>query len=162
VRRWRAKHRDSLRSARRPAPSPCCATGRVGAQTLHRLAGGNSIVGGHEGKRDVVSDVHRSLLPIARSIEPASRVAGRDGRPKLVELGLEKTVGHQQRLDRLPGIAAAGLNGLVGGALKIALGGRSGFGAYKGKPLYTWKKDSAPGHTTGDGFNHGVWHMATP
>ena len=34
--------------------------------------------------------------------------------------------------------------------------------AYKGKPLYTWKKDSAPGDTTGDGFNNGVWHTATP
>jgi predicted lipoprotein with Yx(FWY)xxD motif len=34
--------------------------------------------------------------------------------------------------------------------------------AYKGKPLYTWKKDSAPGDTTGDGFSNGVWHMATP
>jgi predicted lipoprotein with Yx(FWY)xxD motif len=34
--------------------------------------------------------------------------------------------------------------------------------AYKGKPLYTWKKDSAPGDATGDGFNNGVWHMATP
>lgn len=34
--------------------------------------------------------------------------------------------------------------------------------AYKGKPLYTWKKDSAPGDTTGDGFNKGVWHLATP
>jgi predicted lipoprotein with Yx(FWY)xxD motif len=34
--------------------------------------------------------------------------------------------------------------------------------AYKGKPLYTWKKDSAPGDTTGDGFNNGVWHITTP
>jgi predicted lipoprotein with Yx(FWY)xxD motif len=34
--------------------------------------------------------------------------------------------------------------------------------AHKGKPLYTWKKDSAPGDTTGDGFNNGVWHMAKP
>jgi predicted lipoprotein with Yx(FWY)xxD motif len=34
--------------------------------------------------------------------------------------------------------------------------------AYKGKPLYTWKKDSAPGDTTGDGFNNGVWHIAKP
>jgi predicted lipoprotein with Yx(FWY)xxD motif len=34
--------------------------------------------------------------------------------------------------------------------------------AYKDKPLYTWKKDSAPGDTTGDGFNNGVWHMAKP
>jgi predicted lipoprotein with Yx(FWY)xxD motif len=34
--------------------------------------------------------------------------------------------------------------------------------AYKGKPLYTWKKDTAPGDTTGDGFNDGAWHVATP
>jgi predicted lipoprotein with Yx(FWY)xxD motif len=34
--------------------------------------------------------------------------------------------------------------------------------AYKGKPLYTWKKDSAPGDTTGDGFANGAWHTAKP
>jgi predicted lipoprotein with Yx(FWY)xxD motif len=34
--------------------------------------------------------------------------------------------------------------------------------AYKGKPLYTWKNDKAPGDITGDGFNNGVWHIATP
>ena len=34
--------------------------------------------------------------------------------------------------------------------------------AYKGKPLYTFKKDSAPGDTNGDGFMNGVWHMAKP
>ena len=34
--------------------------------------------------------------------------------------------------------------------------------AYKGKPVYTWKKDAAPGDITGDGFNNGVWHIATP
>jgi len=33
--------------------------------------------------------------------------------------------------------------------------------AYKGKPLYTWKNDKAPGDTTGDGVN-GTWHIATP
>jgi predicted lipoprotein with Yx(FWY)xxD motif len=32
---------------------------------------------------------------------------------------------------------------------------------YKGKPLYTWKNDKAPGDTTGDGVN-GTWHLATP
>ena len=31
--------------------------------------------------------------------------------------------------------------------------------AYKGKPLYTFKKDTAPGETNGDGFG-GVWHAA--
>lgn len=34
--------------------------------------------------------------------------------------------------------------------------------AYKGKPLYTFKKDMAPGDTNGDGFLNGVWHMAKP
>ncbi len=34
--------------------------------------------------------------------------------------------------------------------------------AYKGKPLYTWVKDSKPGDKTGDGFNNGVWHAAKP
>jgi predicted lipoprotein with Yx(FWY)xxD motif len=33
--------------------------------------------------------------------------------------------------------------------------------AYKGKPLYTWVKDAAPGDVTGDGAN-GVWHVAKP
>jgi predicted lipoprotein with Yx(FWY)xxD motif len=33
--------------------------------------------------------------------------------------------------------------------------------AYKGKPLYTWVKDSKAGDTTGDGVNN-VWHVAKP
>ena len=34
--------------------------------------------------------------------------------------------------------------------------------AYKGKPLYTFAKDTKPGDTTGDGFLNGAWHMAKP
>jgi predicted lipoprotein with Yx(FWY)xxD motif len=34
--------------------------------------------------------------------------------------------------------------------------------AYKGKPLYTFKQDAAPGETKGDGFLNGAWHMAKP
>jgi predicted lipoprotein with Yx(FWY)xxD motif len=34
--------------------------------------------------------------------------------------------------------------------------------AYKGKPLYTWKNDKAPGDITGDGFANGAWHIAQP
>jgi len=34
--------------------------------------------------------------------------------------------------------------------------------AYKGKPLYTWAKDSKPGDITGDGFLNGAWHIAQP
>ena len=30
--------------------------------------------------------------------------------------------------------------------------------AYKGKPLYTWVKDTKPGDITGDGFKN-VWHI---
>lgn len=33
--------------------------------------------------------------------------------------------------------------------------------AYKGKPLYTYAKDSKAGDKTGDGFNS-VWHVAKP
>jgi predicted lipoprotein with Yx(FWY)xxD motif len=33
--------------------------------------------------------------------------------------------------------------------------------AYKGRLLYTWFKDHAPGQTSGDGL-HGVWHVARP
>jgi predicted lipoprotein with Yx(FWY)xxD motif len=33
--------------------------------------------------------------------------------------------------------------------------------AYKGKPLYTWSKDTKAGDVTGDGVNN-VWHIATP
>jgi predicted lipoprotein with Yx(FWY)xxD motif len=34
--------------------------------------------------------------------------------------------------------------------------------AYKGKPLYTWNKDTKPGDITGDGFLNGAWHIAQP
>ena len=34
--------------------------------------------------------------------------------------------------------------------------------AYKGKPLYTFKKDAAPGDINGDGFLNGAWHIAKP
>lgn len=34
--------------------------------------------------------------------------------------------------------------------------------AYKGKPLYTFKRDMAPGDINGDGFLNGAWHMAKP
>jgi predicted lipoprotein with Yx(FWY)xxD motif len=34
--------------------------------------------------------------------------------------------------------------------------------AYKGKPLYVFKKDTAPGQINGDGFLNGAWHLATP
>ena len=34
--------------------------------------------------------------------------------------------------------------------------------ALKGKPLYTFAKDTKPGDTTGDGFLNGAWHMAKP
>ncbi|WP_398483802.1 hypothetical protein [Tardiphaga sp.] len=34
--------------------------------------------------------------------------------------------------------------------------------AYKGKPLYTFKKDTAAGEANGDGFLNGAWHIAKP
>lgn len=34
--------------------------------------------------------------------------------------------------------------------------------AHKGKPLYTFSKDTKPGDITGDGFLNGAWHLAMP
>ena len=34
--------------------------------------------------------------------------------------------------------------------------------AYKGKPLYTFAKDTKPGDITGDGFLNDAWHIAKP
>jgi predicted lipoprotein with Yx(FWY)xxD motif len=34
--------------------------------------------------------------------------------------------------------------------------------AYKGKPLYTFAKDTKAGDITGDGFLNGAWHLAQP
>ncbi len=34
--------------------------------------------------------------------------------------------------------------------------------AYKGKPLYAFVKDKAPGDKAGDGFLNGAWHVAKP
>lgn len=34
--------------------------------------------------------------------------------------------------------------------------------AYKGKPLYTWVKDTKPGDITGDGVANNTWHIAAP
>ena len=34
--------------------------------------------------------------------------------------------------------------------------------AYKGKPLYTWIKDTKPGDTTGEGVANNTWHVAHP
>jgi predicted lipoprotein with Yx(FWY)xxD motif len=34
--------------------------------------------------------------------------------------------------------------------------------AYKGRPLYTWVKDTKPGETTGEGAAGGAWRIAVP
>ena len=34
--------------------------------------------------------------------------------------------------------------------------------AFKGKPLYTFAKDTKAGDRTGDGFNGNLWHVARP
>jgi predicted lipoprotein with Yx(FWY)xxD motif len=33
---------------------------------------------------------------------------------------------------------------------------------YKGRPLYTWTKDTTPGQTSGNGFNGNNWRPAKP
>lgn len=34
--------------------------------------------------------------------------------------------------------------------------------AYKGRALYDWSKDTAPGDVAGDGADNGKWHVAKP
>jgi len=34
--------------------------------------------------------------------------------------------------------------------------------AYKGRPLYTWVKDTKPGDKTGEGVANNTWHVAKP
>ena len=34
--------------------------------------------------------------------------------------------------------------------------------AFKGRPLYTFAKDTQAGDRTGDGFNGNLWHVARP
>jgi predicted lipoprotein with Yx(FWY)xxD motif len=34
--------------------------------------------------------------------------------------------------------------------------------AHKGRPLYLWVNDAKPGDKSGDGFRHGLWHLAKP
>ena len=34
--------------------------------------------------------------------------------------------------------------------------------AYKGRPLYTWSKDTTPGDTNGNGYDGNSWHLAEP
>jgi predicted lipoprotein with Yx(FWY)xxD motif len=34
--------------------------------------------------------------------------------------------------------------------------------AFKGKPLYTFAKDTKAGDKTGDGFNNNTWHIVRP
>jgi predicted lipoprotein with Yx(FWY)xxD motif len=44
----------------------------------------------------------------------------------------------------------------------VARADGSNMWAYKGKPLYAFKKDTAPGQTSGDGLLNGAWHTAKP
>jgi len=34
--------------------------------------------------------------------------------------------------------------------------------AYKGRPLYTWSKDTRPGQISGNGYGGNRWHAAQP
>jgi predicted lipoprotein with Yx(FWY)xxD motif len=59
-----------------------------------------------------------------------------------------------------PFMAAEGAKGPDGWTVIVRDDGKPQW-AYKGKPLYTWIKDTKAGDVTGDGVN-GVWHIAKP
>jgi len=61
-----------------------------------------------------------------------------------------------------PPLKAAASDKAEGGYTMITRDDGSMQWAYKGKPLYTWAKDTKPGDITGDGFLNGVWHIAQP
>jgi predicted lipoprotein with Yx(FWY)xxD motif len=61
-----------------------------------------------------------------------------------------------------PALKAEASDKADGGYTIIARDGGSKQWAYKGKPLYTFAKDTKPGDITGDGFLNGAWHLAQP
>jgi predicted lipoprotein with Yx(FWY)xxD motif len=61
-----------------------------------------------------------------------------------------------------PPLAAADTDKTAGDYTIIARDDGGKQWAYKGKPLYTWVKDTKPGDITGDGFLNGAWHVARP
>ena len=61
-----------------------------------------------------------------------------------------------------PGLKAEASDAAGEGYTVIARDDGSKQWAYKGKPLYTFAKDTKPGDVTGDGFLNGAWHLATP
>jgi predicted lipoprotein with Yx(FWY)xxD motif len=61
-----------------------------------------------------------------------------------------------------PGLKAEASDASGDGYTIIARDDGSKQWAYKGKPLYTFAKDTKPGDITGDGFLNGAWHLAMP
>ena len=61
-----------------------------------------------------------------------------------------------------PALKAEASDKADGGYTVIARDDGSKQWAYKGKPLYTFAKDTKPGDITGDGFLNGAWHLAQP
>jgi predicted lipoprotein with Yx(FWY)xxD motif len=64
--------------------------------------------------------------------------------------------------DNWPPLFAAGNAKASGDMTIVARDDGKKMWAYKGKPLYTFKKDTAPGDINGDGFLNGAWHIAKP
>ena len=61
-----------------------------------------------------------------------------------------------------PPLAAAAMDKDMGDYTVVTRDDGSKQWAYKGKPLYTWAKDTKPGDVTGNGMGGGAWHTAMP
>jgi predicted lipoprotein with Yx(FWY)xxD motif len=61
-----------------------------------------------------------------------------------------------------PALKAEASDKADGGYSIIARDDGSKQWAYKGKPLYTFAKDTKAGDVNGDGFLNGAWHLAQP
>ncbi|HDR9178748.1 TPA: ATP-binding protein [Burkholderia vietnamiensis] len=60
-----------------------------------------------------------------------------------------------------PPLTADGTDNAVGDYTLVVRDEGTKQWAYRGKPLYLWSQDKAPGQVTGDGYMN-VWHAAKP
>lgn len=75
--------------------------------------------------------------------------------------GSGKSVCVDQCAKAWPPLVAAGDAKPVGEYTVITRSDGTKQWAYKGKPLYTWVKDTKPGDMTGEGFRN-IWRVARP
>src|SRR4051794_36720487 len=90
------------------------------------------------------------ILSVARYVEPATRVAGRNRSPQLFEPRLQEAICDDERLESFPGVAPTGRNRLVGGVLQVEPG-RSGWNGLGHQRMFSFcsKESRLPATSAG-------------